>query len=94
MKSIWLCTVVHGYLTVLDHRHMNYDKSALAPEDDEHTRAWARDFYLANEAYLRSSTHTREGLAFFFKTWYSSSAATLQSDSCCAAHLRSTIENK
>lgn len=66
---------VHGEWTVLDRRHMNYDKSALAPEDDEHTRAWARDFYLANEAYLRSSTHTREGLAFFFKTWYSSSAA-------------------
>ena len=69
-----------GDWKVIDCRDINYDDTELAPGDhengtEEHARVWARDFYLANEAFLISCIHTRQFLAIFFKTWYSSRAA-------------------
>ena len=69
-----------GDWKIIDRRDIDYDEAELAPGDhengtEEHARVWARDFYLANEAFLHSCIHTRELLAIFFKTWYSSRAA-------------------
>ena len=69
-----------GDWKLIDRRDVDYNKVPRAPADhengtEEHARTWAREFYLSNKAFLRGSIKTRRGLAYFFKTWYSSSAA-------------------
>lgn len=69
-----------GDWKLIDRRDVDYNKAPRAPADhengtEEHARTWARDFYLGNKAFLRASIKTRRALAYFFKTWYSSSAA-------------------
>ena len=66
-----------GDWTTLDRRYADYRQAPRAPADDEngteqHAQTWARDFYVLNEAFLCAFIKTREALAYFFETWYSS----------------------
>jgi hypothetical protein len=57
-----------GDWKIIDSRDIDYDKAELVPGDhengtEEHARVWARDFYLANQAFLHSSIDVSSSIA-------------------------------